>query len=243
MIREFILLVSGAYLLGSVPTAYLVAKWRRGIDIRQYGSGNIGASNILATVSKRWSIPVTIFDLTKGMIMVWAAQLLGLDIVQQIVVGLAAIIGHNWSVFLCFSGGRGMFTSLGVILILSPKLGLTALVLAYLFAPFRQLSLGVSIALVAVPILSWFISQALGIDERLPITMGFIAILLIAAFRRLAVPRTSISAEVSTRELIVNRLLFDRDIRDRKAWISRTPPEISTEKPPEPEGNPGSADG
>ena len=239
----FILLVLGAYLLGSVPTAYLIAKWSRGIDIRQYGSGNIGASNVLATVSKRWSIPVTIFDLTKGMLMVGVARLLGLDIVQQVAIGLAAIIGHNWSVFLRFSGGRGMFTSLGVILILSPKLGLVVLVLAYLFAPFRQLSLGVTIALISLPILSWFMNQPLGIEQPLPLTLGFVAILLLAVIRRLTAPRTSVSASVSPAELIINRLLFDRDIRDRKAWISRTPPEVSLmEQPLEQEEEQGSAD-
>ena len=223
IIVQFILLVLGAYLLGSVPAAYLVAKWTRGIDIREYGSGNVGASNILAVVSKRWTVPVTVFDLTKGMVLVLVAQLLGLNSVQQIAVGLAAIIGHNWSVFLRFSGGRGMFTSLGVILILSPKLGLAALALAYLFAPFRQLPLGVTIALISLPILSWFMSQPLGIEQPLPLTLGFVTILLLAVIRRLMAPRTSVSASVSSGELIVNRLLFDRDIKDRKAWISQTP--------------------
>ena len=66
MIITFILLLLVAYLLGSVPSAYLIAKWTRGIDIRQYGSGNVGASNISTVVSKRWAIPVTIFDIGKG---------------------------------------------------------------------------------------------------------------------------------------------------------------------------------
>ncbi len=228
MTIAFILLLIGAYLMGSIPTAYLIAKWSRGIDIRRYGSGNVGASNVLSAVSKRWAIPVTVFDLAKGMIMVWVAQLLGLDIVQQIAIGLAAIIGHNWSVFLRFSGGRGIFTTLGVVLMLSPKLGLIAIVLAYLFAPFHQLSLGVSIALVSLPILSWFLSQPLGINERLAITLGYLAILLIALFRRLTAPRTSVTASVPSGELFLSRLLFDRDIRDRKAWISQTPSEVSS---------------
>ena len=222
MVIEFILLITAAYLLGSVPSAYLVAKWRRGIDIRQYGSGNVGASNVLAVVSKRWSIAVTIFDIGKGALMVWAAQLLGFGIAQQVTVGVATIIGHNWPVFLHFRGGRGIFTSLGVITMLSPKLGLIALVFTYLFAPFRLVPLGVTLALITIPILSWVFGQQLGIKEPLPITLGFLAILLIALFRRLSVPRSPISASVSTGELIINRLLFDRDIKDRKTWISQT---------------------
>ena len=233
MVIKFVLLIIDAYLLGSVPTAYLVAKWRRGIDIRQYGSGNVGASNVLTVVSKRWSIAVTVFDVGKGALAVLVAQqLLGLGAAQQATVGIATIIGHNWPVFLRFQGGRGIFTSIGVITMLSPKLGLIALVFTSLFTPFRQLPLGVILVLIILPILSWFFGQPLGIKEPLPITLGFLAILLIALFRRLSAPRSSISASVSTRELIINRLLFDRDIRDRDAWIHQAPPEVSSTEQP-----------
>ena len=236
MSLEFILLIIAAYLLGSVPAAYLVAKWLRGIDIRQYGSGNVGASNISAIVSKRWSIPVTIFDIGKGALTVWAAQLLGLGAAQQVIIGIITIIGHIWPVFLRFRGGRGIFTTLGVILILSPKLGLIVSVLAYLFAPLRQLSLGVLVGLTSLPVLSWFLSQPLGIEKPLPLTLGLVAMLLLAIFRRLTAPSSPITASVPRRELIINRLLFDRDIRDRKAWISQTRTGVSSGEPPlEPE--------
>lgn len=223
MTVEFGLLIVGAYLLGSVPTAYLVAKWSRGIDIRQYGSGNIGVSNILRSTSKWLAIPVTIFDIGKGVLAVWVAQLLGLGVMEQIVVGLAAILGHNWPVFLRFQGGRGMLTSLGIILILSPIIGLIILVVAYSLAPFRKLSLGVLMGLVSLPILTWFLGQPLGVEEKLTITLGYLAILVIAILKRLTAPRTSVTVSVGTGQLLVNRLLFDRDIRDREAWIHRTP--------------------
>ena len=240
MLVEFIPLIIGAYLLGSMPSAYLVAKWRRGIDIRQYGSGNVGAANVLAVVSKRWSIAVTIFDVGKGALMVWIAQLLGLSAAQQATVGIAAIIGHNWPVFLRFQGGRGIFTSLGVITVLEPWLGLIALVFPYLFAPIRQVSLGVGLVLIILPITSWFASQPLGVEEPLAITLGFIAILLIVFVRRLSAPRRPISASVPTRELIINRILYDRDIRDRKAWISQTRSQVSPiEQPDEEKEKPG----
>jgi glycerol-3-phosphate acyltransferase PlsY len=79
-----------------------------------------------------------------------------------------------------------------------------------------------------LPLFSWFLSQPLGIEERLPITLGFIALAAIGLIRRLLVPRTSLSKSVSPVELFFNRLFFDRDIRDRKAWISQT---RSTEQP------------
>ncbi len=233
MIIKFVLLLLGGYLLGSVPSAYLVAKWSRGIDIRQYGSGNVGASNVFSVVSKRWAIPVTIFDIGKGALTVWVAELLGLGAAQQVAAGLMTITGHNWPIFLRFQGGRGIFTSLGVIAMLSPKLGLITLIIAYILAPLRQLALGVTLALVSLPLFSWFLSQPLDIDERLPITLGFVALALIGLSKRLVAPRTSLSQSVSTAQLVVNRLLFDRDIRDRKAWISRTRPGVSsTEQPP-----------
>jgi len=236
----FILLILAAYLMGSVPAAYLVAKWRRGIDIRQYGSGNVGASNVLAVVSKWWSIPVTIFDIGKGALTVWITQLLGLEAYQQVTVGIAAVIGHNWPIFLRFKGGRGMFTILGVTTMLSLKLGLIVMVISYMLAPWRQIAIGATVALVSLPFFSWFLSEPLGIEARLPITLGFVALVLIVLSRRLVAPRTLLSESVHPVELFFNRLLFDRDIRDRKAWISQTSPEVSSmEQLPRQEKKPG----
>jgi len=215
----FILLLLGGYLLGSVPAAYLAARWSRGIDIRQYGSSNVGAANVLATVSKRWTIPVIIFDLVKGMAVVYIAQLIGLEVYQQVAVGIAAIVGHNWPVFLRFSGGRGLLTAVGVVAMLAPWLALILVAFAFAWTPFRQLALGTLCALILLPILSWFLSEPLGVERALPLTLGFSAIFLLVIIRRLTAPRTS----VSTPSVLLNRLLFDRDIRDRKAWIKRQP--------------------
>jgi len=223
MTINFILLVLGAYLLGSVPAAYLAARWSRGIDIRQHGSTNVGASNVLATVSRRWAIPVIVFDLVKGMVVVYIAQLIGLEVYQQVTIGIAAIIGHNWPVFLRFSGGRGLLTTVGVVFVLAPWLALIMAAFAYAWAPFRQLALGTLCALILLPILSWFLSEPLGIERALPLTLGFSAMLLLVVIRRLTAPKTPLTASVSTPQLIINRLFFDRDIREREAWLRRKP--------------------
>ena len=228
MVIEFILLVLGAYLLGSVPTAYLIAKWTRGIDIRQYGSGNVGATNVSAVVSKRWTVPVTLFDLGKGMLVFYLARLIGLEFYQQLLVGIAAIVGHNWPVFLNFSGGRGILTTVGIIFVLAPWLTLVMVIVAFLFAPFRQLPLGALLVLAAAPLCSWFLTQTFSIEQSLPLTLGFVAIFLLVIIRRLAVSRTQLSTSITTKELVINRLLFDRDIRDRKAWMKRTPPKANS---------------
>ncbi len=221
MSLEFGLLIVSGYLLGSVPTGYLLVKWFHGIDIRQHGTGKIGASNVMRVASKRLAIFVTILDIGKGALAVWIAQLLDLNAAEQITVGVFAIVGHNWSVFLGFKGGRGIFTTLGVITMMSPWLGLITFVMTYTLAPIKQVALGVFITLISMPIFSWFLSQPLGIEDRLPVTLGFAALALLGLLTRLITPRTRLSQSVSAAELFFNRLLFDRDIRDRKAWTER----------------------
>ena len=228
MTAEFILLIIGAYLLGSFPSAYLAIKWYRGVDIRQQGTGKVGASNVLAMGTKWLAVLVTVFDIGKAVLAVWIAQLLDMSAAQQVTVGIFAIIGHNWPVFLHFRGGRGVFATLGVITMLSPKLGLIMLVLSYLFAPIRQVAFGVFLALVSLPILSWFLSKPLDIEERIPITLGFIVMAAIGLSKRLFAPRTALSKTVPLGELILYRLLFDRDIADRKTWINRNRSEEDT---------------
>ena len=221
MSLEFGLLIVGGYLLGSVPTGYLLVKWFHGIDIRQHGTGKIGASNVMRVASKRLAILVTILDIGKGALAVWIAQLLGLGAVAQVTVGIVAIVGHNWSVFLGFKGGRGIFTSLGFISMLSPWLGLIIFIMPYTLAPIKQVALGVFIALTSLPIFSWFLSQPLGIEDRLPVTLGFVALTLLGLLTRVITPRDKLSQSVPMIELFFNRLLFDRDIRDMKAWTER----------------------
>ena len=223
-------LILVAYLLGSVPVSYLVAKWFRGIDLRQYGTGQVGGGNLWRLTSWRLALPVGLFDLSKGLVMVWVAQLVGLDITQQLVVGLAAIIGHNWSIFLRLSGGRGVGTAIGVIIILPLINDMTPWVMVTFLAILiigtiiiRSSPLPVLVAAVALPLVSWF-------QEPLSVTLGFLAILLIIVIKRLTAPRPASAA--SKGELLLNRLIFDRDIRDRKAWLYRVPPETgSTEQP------------
>jgi len=222
MSLEFGLLIVGSYLLGSVPVGYLLVKWLHGIDIRQHGTGKIGASNVMRVASRWLAILVTIFDIGKGALAVWIAQLLELGAAAQVTAGVVTIVGHNWPIFLGFKGGgRGVFTSLGVITAISPWLGLIIFVMPYTLAPIKQVALGVFFALTSLPIFSWFLDQPLGIEDRLPITLGFVALSLIGLSTRLIAPRVQLSRSVPMVELIFNRLFFDRDIRDRKVWTER----------------------
>ena len=161
------------------------------------------------------------------MVMVWAAQLVGLGITQQIAVGIATIIGHNWPVFLRFSGGRGVLATLAVAfflpLINGPLVPWEIIVFLAIagigFFTTHGTALGVGAGVAAMPLVSWIA------NKPLPMTWGFLAMFLIMVIRRLTAPKTSVTTSVSPGELVLNRLLFDRDIRDREAWIHRQPTE------------------
>ncbi len=223
MLVQFIVLAIGAYLLGSVPAAYLAVKWARGIDIRTVGTGKVGAANVLSAGGPKWlAIPVALFDIGKGALAVWAAQLIGLNAAQQVTVGLFAIGGHNWPIYLRFkSSGRGIFASLGVISMLSWKLGLIVLILPYLFAPIKQVAFGVFVALISIPFFGYFLAGPLGIKEKLPISLGLAALSAMALLKRVVARRTELSKKVPLGTVFINRLLFDRDIADRRLWINK----------------------
>ena len=107
-----------SYLIGSIPTAYLFGKWYKGIDIRQHGSGNMGATNVFRVLGKTPGTIVLLLDIIKGIIpTTMVGDFLGLDrMIWRLLLGLVAVCGHNWTVFLEFKGGKGIATSLGVLI-------------------------------------------------------------------------------------------------------------------------------
>ena len=128
MPKEIILLVV-AYLLGSVPTGLLLAR-ASGVDIRTTGSGNIGATNVYRTMGRKLGIMTLVGDCLKGLIPVVAARYLDLSTGAVAMVGLAAFLGHVYTIFLGFKGGKGVATALGVFLGVSWVSVLAALVIS-----------------------------------------------------------------------------------------------------------------
>ena len=153
-----------SYLLGSFPASYFAGRVCRGIDIRKFGSGNIGATNTFRVLGPGAGIAVLLFDIAKGIIAVslvapYAANCFGpvwgLPWLK-ILSGMSAIAGHNWSVFLRFSGGKGVATSAGVLLGISAKsLGLAAIVWGIVTGTSRYVSLGSIVAAISLPIFMW----------------------------------------------------------------------------------------
>ncbi len=115
------LLLLGAYLLGSVPFAQVLA-WINGVNLREVGTGNVGAGNLTREVGKGWGVLAAILDGLKGLLPVWIARKAGLGLGAAGLAGLAAVIGHNWSIWLRGRSGRGLATSVGVLLALDPAL-------------------------------------------------------------------------------------------------------------------------
>ena len=139
---EFAAVVVGSYLIGSIPSGLVLGKLR-GVDVREYGSGNIGTANVLRTLGPWAGVAVLIADLLKGVIAVLLAKFVLESHAGEMAAGFAAIAGHDWSVFIRFQGGRGVATSVGGLLVMAPlagAAGLAAFVLV--IALLRYVSLG-----------------------------------------------------------------------------------------------------
>jgi len=225
MALEFILLLIAAYLIGSIPMAYLVVKYRYGVDIRRYGSHQSGATNLFRNFSKLWGLLVFFIDAGKGILLVWITSQLGMGIAQQVAVGIAVVVGHNWPIFLHFNAGRGLATTIGVAFFLLP-----VSIPGFLFCALFTLILGNSPLPLLVAVASLPITSAL-IGKPLELTLGLTLLFLMMVIRRLTAPKNERSRLVSTRELLVNRLFFDRDIKDGKAWMTFKPTEDSPDHP------------
>lgn len=159
-----------AYFLGSTPTGFAIAKLFQGIDIREHGSGNTGATNVFRVVGKQAGITVLLIDLLKGLIAVliarWVMTSLGADVTlsiwTQTLAALFAIVGHSRSIWLNFTGGKSAATGLGVLLALAWPVGLgTAIVFGIVFALSRTVSLGSISAATAAPLLMFVTGQPL----------------------------------------------------------------------------------
>lgn len=156
----WVALLLAAYLLGSVPYGYIVGRIR-GLDVRQHGSGNIGASNVMRLLGVPAGILVLLLDASKGYLGVAMMRMAGFDMPELLLLaGLCAVVGHTWSVFLRFRGGRGVASSLGVVIALAPTVaGIAFLSWVIVLVLTRYISLASVIAGAVLPIAMILLKQ------------------------------------------------------------------------------------
>ena len=139
---EFAAVVIGSYLIGSIPCGLILGKLR-GVDVREYGSGKTGTTNVLRTIGKKAAAVALVCDLLKGVIAVIIARYVLGSPVGEMAAGFAAVAGHDWSIFIKFNGGRGVATSLGGLFVMAPLAGVGSIaVFVLIIALSRYVSLG-----------------------------------------------------------------------------------------------------
>jgi glycerol-3-phosphate acyltransferase PlsY len=215
-----ILLIAAGYLLGSIPSAYLAGRWTKGLDLRRYGSGTVSGSMVWEHVA-RWAIvPVGLFDVGKAALPAWLGLRLGLGTPVAAAAGLAAVAGHNWPIFLHFTGGRGLGTFMGVLLAIYPwgfPWMLAFLAAGWLLGDSAPWALA---SLVTLPALSYLT----GGPEVVAPAAG--AMLLLTLAKRLEANRRPLPPPgPERRQVILRRLFLDRDIAAHAEWIHRRPEE------------------
>ena len=238
---ETSLLILGAYLLGATPSGYIIGKLVAGIDIREYGSGNVGSSNVIAHVGKITGVAQgLLFD---GFLKGFAPIALGRYVLEvdpwaQCAAGLVAILGHNWSPFIRFTGGRGVATAMAATLALDfwiemavmgivSALGMTLIArdtgfwtfISILAFPIIALALAAS-----APALPESLSAADSLVNKPPeFILASVCVSLILLAKRLTANWESPRSEYGFARVMLYRLLWDRDVPRKVEWTERRP--------------------
>jgi len=179
IVNQAIAIIIG-YLVGSIPTAYLVTRLVKGKDIRQLGGGNVGGLNVFREVGRWPALAVGIVDVGKGVAAVAIAYwLLGVPQLFVFLAGLAAVIGHNWMVWLKFSGGKGMGATIGALAVILPVYGYwqgMVIFLGVILMPFiitRNVALSMGTGLLFLPLITWLGTKS-GTATIMSIILGLV---------------------------------------------------------------------
>jgi len=219
---DIIALYIGSFLLGSIPTSYIIGRLVRGVDIRGYGSGNVGSANLYEHVGKKWVYPVAAVEIfvTGALPTLTAIYLLDIDRSSAYLIGpgLLAIAGNNWSIFLKLQGGRGIAVTGGSLLALSPLLAVACAVISIGGWKLTKSSgLWVLVSLILSPLWAYLIHDGLNMVWY---TLGLLGIVVM---KRLSANWTPFPEDVSRKRVLFNRLVRDRDVSDRTGWVRRIP--------------------
>jgi glycerol-3-phosphate acyltransferase PlsY len=189
------------YILGSIPFAYIIARLKKGVDIREIGGGNVGALNAYRHIGPVYGLAVLAADIGKGAMAVVVADWLGLTLPWIGAAGFAAIIGHNWPVFLQFKGGKGAATVIGVLVAFMP---IPALIAGGMVIFFIAVTSNVRLALCALiltPLLAWLFNRNL---DMIYIYYPLALLLFIGIYTLIGLKRELANAD-TRRNLIIDK--------------------------------------
>jgi glycerol-3-phosphate acyltransferase PlsY len=187
------------YILGSIPFAYIIARMKKDVDIREVGGGNVGALNTYREIGPVYGLAVLATDILKGVFAVMIGRWMGLDPVWFATAGFAAVIGHNWPVFLKFRGGKGAATVIGVLVALTPvELLISTAVVLILIGITRNVRLAL-FALVLTPLFQWIF------DKDIVYIGWALGLLVFIGLRTLMGLRQEIAKAGGTKNLIVDK--------------------------------------
>jgi len=171
------LIVVLGYFLGSIPTAYIAGRLLKGKDIRHMGDGNVGARNAFHELGPKVGVAVGIIDAGKGALVILIAQAANIPQVAILLTGAAAVIGHNWPVFLGFRGGRGESTTMGVLLALIPQpMSIVAGLALVVLLIRKSVILASAVMFIPLPLLCWWLGiprVLIAYSIALPCLVGF----------------------------------------------------------------------
>jgi len=200
------------YLLGSIPSAYIAARLATGKDIRHLGGGNVGGLNVFREVGPWSALAVGIVDIGKGAAAVAIAHwLLAVPPLFVLLAGLAAVVGHNWMVFLKFSGGKGMGPAIGALATVLPLYGYWQGLLIFfgiILIPLiitRNVALSMGIGLLSLPFITWFGMHS-GIGTIMAVILGLLIVIRFTPTARRALAKSKTKRE----------FIFDRWHREKK---------------------------
>jgi glycerol-3-phosphate acyltransferase PlsY len=215
MISGIVLLIA-SYLWGSLSPAYIVVRLKKGIDLREYGTGTVGGSNVRKQLGIAWMFGVGALDVLKGMVPPIVMQNLGFDLAFVILASLATILGHNWSLFLGFKGGRGVGTTVGVLFVWDVWLAIVFLIALAIGWVIQQGAPATAIGLILLTPMAWRLNDAPAI------VWGCAGLAIIIFAKRLEANRLPLPRdEKEKRAVLWRRLWLDRDIPSDEAWQDR----------------------
>ena len=215
------LIIIGAYFWGGIPSAYILGKLIKKIDIREYGSGNVGASNITINFNIWMGLSVGTFDtIVKSTIPIVLANLFDQSLWVQMSIGIATIAGHNWSPYLKFTGGRGISTTIGVMLgLVMWKEIISGIILLGIIGSLilKQTALFTLITAISLPFITYYTNVNV---ELTYISVSFTTLIIL---KRLTANWSSPPSNQLLVKTLILRLLWDRDLIEKDIWISKRP--------------------